>query len=106
MFNLKSLLVLYLSALVVADVSLEARAVQVSSSVVCGSTSYTVAQLEAATEEGCRLRAASQQLGTSKYPHRFNNREGLVLSPYGLYQEFPILTNKLYDGGWCNPECH
>lgn len=67
-------------------------------SVTCGSNKYTQKQVDEAVGEGCRLIAANQQLGTNKYPHRFNNREGLVFATSGPYQEFPILKSGNYTG--------
>ncbi|KAL8382329.1 hypothetical protein RB595_006219 [Gaeumannomyces hyphopodioides] len=61
--------------------------------VTCGSNSYSRAKVEAATAEGCRLNAAGQTLGTNRYPHTFNNREKLVFSASGPFQEFPILSS-------------
>lgn len=66
--------------------------------ITCGKHSYTKQQVDDAVAEGCRLHKAGQQLGSSKYPHRFNNYEGLVLATKGPYQEFPILQNGLYTG--------
>jgi hypothetical protein len=68
------------------------------SNVTCGRTSYTKQQVDAAVAEGCRLHAAGEQLGSSKYPHKFNNREGLVFAAAGPYQEFPILESGVYAG--------
>ncbi|KAK3392905.1 Ribonuclease/ribotoxin [Podospora didyma] len=70
------------------------------SSVSCGNNRYTKQQIDAATAEGCRLSANNQQLGNSRYPHQFNNREGLVFPASGPYQEFPILSGgAVYSGG-------
>lgn len=69
------------------------------SGVTCAQTAYTKQQIDDAVTEGCRLHAAGQQLGNSKYPHTFNNREGLVFAASGPYQEFPILhTGAVYTG--------
>ncbi|KAL2133707.1 hypothetical protein VTI74DRAFT_1883 [Chaetomium olivicolor] len=78
---------------------LEARQGTTSlASVTCGSTTYTKKQVDDAVAEGCRLYAANEQIGTSKYPHQFNNREGLVFAASGPYQEFPILQSGVYAG--------
>lgn len=66
--------------------------------VTCGSNKYSQQQVDEAVGEGCRLIAANQQLGTNKYPHTFNNREGLVFATSGPYQEFPILRSGNYTG--------
>ncbi|KAK0369098.1 guanyl-specific ribonuclease N1 [Colletotrichum limetticola] len=66
--------------------------------VTCGSNKYSKRQIQDATAEGCRLYAANQQIGTSQYPHRFNNRENLVFATSGPYQEFPIITSGNYSG--------
>ncbi|KAL2186133.1 Ribonuclease/ribotoxin [Thermothelomyces heterothallicus CBS 203.75] len=75
------------------------------SSVTCGSTSYTKQEIDDAVAEGCRLYAAGEQLGTSNYPHRFNNREGLTFSISGPFQEFPLLASgAVYSGGAPGPD--
>ncbi|KAK4142928.1 Ribonuclease/ribotoxin [Dichotomopilus funicola] len=67
--------------------------------VTCGTTTYNKAAIDAAVAEGCQLYADRETLGSSKYPHRFNNREGLQFAVAGPYQEFPILSNgKVYSG--------
>ena len=69
------------------------------SSVTCGSNSYSSADLEEATSEGCAFHWDGETIGNNDYPHTFNNREGLPLEGNGPYQEFPILTGGAYDGG-------
>ncbi|OHE94370.1 guanyl-specific ribonuclease N1 [Colletotrichum orchidophilum] len=66
--------------------------------VTCGDNRYSKKQIDDAAAEGCRLYAANQQIGTSQYPHRFNNRENLVFATSGPYQEFPIITSGNYTG--------
>lgn len=66
--------------------------------VTCGSNSYSKSQVDEAVAEGCRLFAAGEQVGSNKYPHRFNNREGLSFATSGPYQEFPILESGVYTG--------
>ncbi|WYZ43994.1 hypothetical protein EsH8_VII_000430 [Colletotrichum jinshuiense] len=66
--------------------------------VTCGTNKYSRKQVAEAAAEGCRLYAANQQIGTSQYPHTFNNRENLVFTTSGPYQEFPILTSGNYTG--------
>ncbi|OLN89316.1 Guanyl-specific ribonuclease F1-like protein 2 [Colletotrichum chlorophyti] len=73
-------------------------------SVTCGTNKYSRKQIEEATAEGCRLYAANQQIGTSQYPHRFNNREGLVFATSGPYQEFPIIPSGNYTGRAPGPD--
>lgn len=68
-------------------------------SVTCGDNTYTSEDLEGATSEGCTLHHAGETVGNNDYPHTFNNREGLPLEGDGPYQEFPILTDGIYDGG-------
>ena len=70
-----------------------------SSSVRCGSNTYSAADLAEATSKGCAFHWDGEQIGNNDYPHRFNNREGLPLSGNGPYQEFPILTSGAYTGG-------
>ncbi|KAM7219452.1 guanyl-specific ribonuclease N1 [Rhypophila decipiens] len=66
--------------------------------VTCGSNTYSQQQIEEATAEGCRLYDQGQQIGNSKYPHKFNNREGLVFASSGPYEEFPIIRSGVYAG--------
>ncbi|KAL2261656.1 hypothetical protein VTK26DRAFT_3671 [Humicola hyalothermophila] len=72
--------------------------------VTCGRNSYSKQQVDAAVAEGCRLHKAGEQIGSSKYPHRFNNREGLELATDGPYQEFPILPSGVYTGRAPGPD--
>ncbi|KAL2194051.1 Ribonuclease/ribotoxin [Corynascus similis CBS 632.67] len=75
------------------------------SSVTCGSTTYSKQDVDAAVAEGCRLYAAGEQLGNSRYPHRFNNRERLTFDISGPYEEFPILANgAVYSGRAPGPD--
>ena len=69
---------------------------------ICGGNSYTPEETAAASDEGCRLYWMRQQVGRSRYPHRFNNNERLVFPVTGPYQEFPILGDRLYAGGECD----
>ena len=89
------------AALAVSFLSLSATAQGTGKvdSVTCGNNRYTRTQLDQAAAEGCRLIAARQQLGTNNYPHAFNNREGLVFTTSGPYQEWPIISNGNYTGG-------
>lgn len=66
--------------------------------VTCGQNTYSQQQIEEATAEGCRLYEEGTQVGSRKYPHNFNNREGLVFASSGPYQEFPIIKSGVYTG--------
>jgi hypothetical protein len=101
MVNLQSIIVVALYAAITAASPLlfEKRQGTTSlASATCGTATYTKAEVDAAVTEGCRLYAAGQQIGSSQYPHRFNNREGLVFTTSGPYQEFPIITSGVYSG--------
>ncbi|KAK4124391.1 ribonuclease-domain-containing protein, partial [Parathielavia appendiculata] len=88
-----------------ADLLLHRQGTASLSNVTCGRASYTKHQVDAAVAEGCRLHAAGEQLGSSKYPHRFNNYEGLVFAVSGPYQEFPILNSgSVYSGNAPGPD--
>ncbi|KAK1598436.1 ribonuclease [Colletotrichum navitas] len=88
-----------------SDQELEKREGVISiSKAICGDNSYTRQQIEEATAEGCRLYFAGEQVGTSEYPHRFNNRENLVLATAGPYQEFPIIPSGNYTGRSPGPD--
>lgn len=73
--------------------------------VTCGPNIYSQQQIEEATAEGCRLYDAGQQIGSSKYPHTFNNRERLVFASSGPYQEFPIVKGGVYTGSEYTQPC-
>ncbi|KDN67741.1 putative ribonuclease [Colletotrichum sublineola] len=61
-----------------SDQALDKRqGVSFISKVTCGDNTYARRQLEDAAAEGCRLYFAREQVGSSEYPHRFNNRENL-----------------------------
>ncbi|KAK3291986.1 Ribonuclease/ribotoxin [Chaetomium fimeti] len=92
-------LALYASA-AAADATLDRRqGTSALANVTCGRNTYSRSQIEDAVFEGCSLHAAGEQLGNSRYPHRFNNREGLTFATAGPYQEFPILSSgAVYSG--------
>ncbi|KAK4641825.1 uncharacterized protein QC763_504230 [Podospora pseudopauciseta] len=94
MFTLKTLLLLTLSA-----ATATAQGTSSIGQVTCGNNNWSRSQIEEALEQGCRLHEDGEQLGNNKYPHRFNNREGLVFAASGPYQEFPIVRNGVYEGG-------
>ncbi|KAF6824605.1 guanyl-specific ribonuclease N1 [Colletotrichum musicola] len=107
MVNIKSTIVLALAALAAAnpvpaagsDAALAKRQGTSSLDAVrCADARYSRRQVEEATAEGCRLHAAKETLGNSKYPHTFNNRESLVFAASGPYQEFPIIASGNYTG--------
>ncbi|KAK0665309.1 Ribonuclease/ribotoxin [Cercophora samala] len=100
MFTLKTLLLLALSAATATT----AQGTSGIGQVTCGNNNWSKAQIEEALEEGCRLHEERQQLGQNNYPHRFNNREGLVFAASGPYQEFPIVRNGAYEGGSPGPD--
>ncbi|SPN99073.1 related to Extracellular guanyl-specific ribonuclease Fl2 [Cephalotrichum gorgonifer] len=91
--QLQSLLIASLAALTAAQGTANV------SSITCGSAKYSQQQIDDAVGEGCRLYDERRTLGNNKYPHRFNNREGLVFATSGPYQEFPIIASGNYSGG-------
>lgn len=94
--NLKTLLVASLAgAAAAADTPAGVSNVE---SVTCGNTRYEQTQIERAVAEGCDLYDQNRQVGRSKYPHRFNNREDLTFNAPGPYQEFPIVSSGTYKG--------
>ncbi|KAK1994908.1 guanine-specific ribonuclease N1 and T1, partial [Colletotrichum falcatum] len=72
--------------------------------VTCGDNSYSRQQIADAAAEGCRLYFAREQVGASEYPHRFTNRENLLLATPGPYQEFPIIPSGNYTGRSPGPD--
>ncbi|KAK4096548.1 Ribonuclease/ribotoxin [Parathielavia hyrcaniae] len=88
-----------------ADLLLDRQGTASLSDLTCGRTSYTKTEVDAAVAEGCRLYAAGDQVGSGKYPHRYNNFEGLVFAASGPYQEFPILqSGSVYTGRSPGPD--
>ncbi|KAK8044647.1 hypothetical protein PG993_004671 [Apiospora rasikravindrae] len=63
----------------------------------CGSTSYSAAQVNAASQQACDYYKNGQQ--ANKYPHTYNNYEGFNFRVAGPYQEFPIKSSGVYTGG-------
>ncbi|KAK8069088.1 Ribonuclease f1 [Apiospora phragmitis] len=62
----------------------------------CGSTSYSAAQVNAASQQACTYYKNNQQ--ANSYPHTYNNYEGFNFRVAGPYQEFPIKSSGLYTG--------
>ncbi|KAI8243243.1 Guanyl-specific ribonuclease F1 [Colletotrichum sp. SAR 10_99] len=107
MVSLKSTLALALCAVLTTanPIALEKRQGTTGlGSIRCGDAKYSRKQVDEAVAEGCRLYANNQQVGTSEYPHRFNNREGLTFDTSGPYQEFPIISSGNYTGRAPGPD--
>ncbi|KAJ7615894.1 guanyl-specific ribonuclease C2, partial [Roridomyces roridus] len=99
MFARTLLLVPVLAALVAAGpASFTPRALP-SGNVECGSNTYTVSQVSAATSAG--FSHVNSPLGSDSYPHQFRDDEGLKLFCSGSsWLEYPILAGgKTYTGG-------
>jgi hypothetical protein len=73
--------------------------------VVCGLKQYTATTIYAAAEAACKLLRSGSSVGSSTYPHRYNDREGFTFAGVaGPYYEFPLLSNgKIYRGGLLGP---
>lgn len=69
------------------------------SATTCGRTAYSAAQVRAAANAACTFYQAGDTAGSSTYPHTFNNREGFDFLVNGPYQEFPIKSSGVYNGG-------
>ncbi|OHW97331.1 guanyl-specific ribonuclease th1 [Colletotrichum incanum] len=65
----------------------------------CGSTYYSTAQVNAASNAACNHVKAGTVAGSSTYPHRYNNYEGFNFDVSGPWYEFPIRTSGVYTGG-------
>ncbi|CAE6398461.1 unnamed protein product [Rhizoctonia solani] len=61
---------------------------------------FTATEAQTAAEAAASRVAEGSQIGRNKYPHRFNNREGLQFQPdcKAPFYEFPIFKNKIYNG--------
>ncbi|CAE6502595.1 unnamed protein product [Rhizoctonia solani] len=92
----------------------------------CGKNTFTATEVEAAAAAAASHAAAGSQIGKNKYPHRFNNREGMLTMPkytasYPItvflilgfefqsncnppFLEFPIFNSKVYTGGSPGPD--
>lgn len=68
-------------------------------STTCGSTTYSTAQVNAASNAACSHVKAGTVAGSSTYPHRYNNYEGFDFDVSGPWYEFPIKTSGVYTGG-------
>lgn len=68
-------------------------------STTCGSTTYSTAQVNAASNAACTHVKAGTVAGSSTYPHRYNNYEGFDFDVSGPWYEFPIKTSGVYTGG-------
>lgn len=90
-----------LSTVLLAALTLSARALAQDAVVSCGRAEYTYEQIDEAAEAACEHFKAKTTVGRNNYPHRFNNRERLEFdSIKGPYQEFPILSNgRVFTGG-------
>ncbi|KAF8686458.1 SPX domain [Rhizoctonia solani] len=67
----------------------------------CNGYTFTAAQVSAAAQESLSHVLAGTTVGTNKYPHVLDNREGFTY-PAGCTvtrYEFPIFRNKIYTGG-------
>lgn len=91
--NLKTLLVASLAGAAAADTP---AGVSNVTSVTCGNTRYPQTQILLAVAEGCKLYEQDRQVGSGRYPHRFNNREDLTFNAPGPYQEFPLVRSGHY----------
>ena len=65
----------------------------------CGSQTYDQQALDNAGRAACNYVNKKSQVGSNKYPHKFNNNEHLEFKVNGPYYEFPILSSgNVYDG--------
>lgn len=70
------------------------------SATTCGGYSYSQSRVSAAYRQGLNSFNNGQQVGTNRYPHRFNNREGFNFPVAPPYQIFPIMqSGNVYTGG-------
>lgn len=68
----------------------------------CGDQYYSASEVSEAADAACQ----HFQDGTdvNDYPHTYNNYEGFEFKGYdGPFQEFPIVTSGVYDGGKSPP---
>ncbi|KAF8603097.1 Ribonuclease/ribotoxin [Ceratobasidium sp. AG-I] len=67
----------------------------------CNGYIFTAAQVSAAAAESLKHVLAGTTVGTNKYPHVLDNREGFTY-PSGCTvtrYEFPVFKNSIYTGG-------
>lgn len=68
-------------------------------SAVCGNAQYSSSQVANAAKASCSLIQTHSTAGSSNYPHQYKNYEKINLKGSGPWYEFPILANKVYNGG-------
>ncbi|KAK0636097.1 Ribonuclease/ribotoxin [Bombardia bombarda] len=65
----------------------------------CGTVCYTTANINSAVSKGYSLYKSGSTLGSSKYPHQYNNYEGFSFPTAAPWYEFPILSSgAVYSG--------
>ncbi|CAI6341294.1 unnamed protein product [Periconia digitata] len=97
-FALPTSVVVSETTVVEDKIALEER----QANVVCGSNSYTSAQLTAARNSAANYIKQGGTAGGSSYPHVYNNYEGFDFLVSGTYYEFPLLKSGAYTGGEFN----
>ncbi|KAK1589823.1 Ribonuclease/ribotoxin [Colletotrichum navitas] len=67
-------------------------------SITCGSTTYSAAQVNAASNAACNHVRAGTVTRRTPYPHRYDNNEGFNFQVPGPYYEFPLKASGIYHG--------
>ncbi|KAJ1305606.1 hypothetical protein OPQ81_000603 [Rhizoctonia solani] len=82
------------------------RTITGSEGATCGRNVFTASDVEAAASAAVSHIAEGSQIGRNKYPHRFNNREGLQFQGdcQKPFYEFPIFKSHIYTGGSPGPD--
>lgn len=100
MFGFKCLLVLALGSSAIANPLSIRQCVD-----ECGNTCYYQSDINAAVQQGCGYYSQDETVGSGKYPHAYNDYEGINFPSSGPYYEFPILSSyKVYTGGSPGPD--
>ena len=60
---------------------------------VCGSDTYSSANVAAAQKAGCNYESEGKTVGTDKYPHQYNDYEGFNFTTTAPWYEFPIMES-------------
>ncbi|CAE6450048.1 unnamed protein product, partial [Rhizoctonia solani] len=112
MIALRYFMILALSALTIAiptlveTPDLSKRTIGGATAADCNGIRFTSDEVQIAAQAAASRINNHTQVGRSRYPHKFNNREGFNFLPNcaAPFFEFPIFSDKVYTGGENNNE--
>ena len=72
---------------------------------VCGNVCYWTEDINEAVSTGYNYYRQGKQIGSNKYPHNLDGRDGFTWYTNPPYYEFPIMSNyRPYTGGSPGPD--